>query len=103
VENCGSSRQAAGDNIIQRMHIACWITEATHIRSEYVILIVFPLQQRLHERASMLRYTYFACLVFSETHLPVRPIYEMILLTVGIQLPPSIDIILAQFEGNRCT
>jgi hypothetical protein len=26
--------------------------------SEYVILIAFPLQQSLHERASMLRFTY---------------------------------------------
>jgi hypothetical protein len=31
--------------------------------SEYVILTVFPLQQWLHERASMLRYTYIACFV----------------------------------------
>jgi len=27
------------------------------------MLIAFPLQQRLHERASALRYTYIACLV----------------------------------------
>jgi len=32
-------------------------------QSEYVILISVPLQQRLHERASMLRYSYIACLV----------------------------------------
>jgi len=30
------------------------------------MLIVFPLQQCLHERASMLRYTYFACIVNSK-------------------------------------
>jgi hypothetical protein len=35
---------------------------ATDTHSEYVILITFPLEQRLHERASMLRYTYVACL-----------------------------------------
>ena len=46
-----------------RMRIACWITKAINTRSEYVILIAFPLQQLLHERASMLRYTYTACLV----------------------------------------
>jgi len=40
---------------MMRMHIACWITKATDTHSEYVILIVFPLQQRLRERASMLR------------------------------------------------
>jgi len=30
-----------------------------------LILIAFPLQQRLHERPSMLRYTYIACLFCS--------------------------------------
>jgi len=30
---------------IRRIHIACWITTATNIHSEYVILISFPLQQ----------------------------------------------------------
>jgi hypothetical protein len=45
------------------MRIACWIPKATNRFSEYVILIAFPLQQWLHERASMLRYTCIACLV----------------------------------------
>jgi hypothetical protein len=36
---------------IRLMHIACWITEATNTNSEYVILIDFPLQQRLHKCA----------------------------------------------------
>jgi len=38
---------------IWRMGIACWVTRATDTHSEYVILIAFPLQQWLHERASM--------------------------------------------------
>jgi len=46
-----------------RMRISCWPTKATNTHSEYVIVTAFPLQQRLHERASMLRYTYMACLV----------------------------------------
>ena len=46
-----------------RMRIACWISKATSTHSEYVILFAFPLQQSLHERASMLRYKYIACLV----------------------------------------
>ena len=46
------------------MHIACWITKTTNTHSEYVMLIAFPLQQWLHERASILRYKYIACLVF---------------------------------------
>jgi hypothetical protein len=43
------------------MRFVCWITKATDIHSEYVILIAFPLQQWLRERASMLRYMYAAC------------------------------------------
>jgi hypothetical protein len=48
---------------IQRMRIGCWIPKATDTLSEYVIFIAFPLQQCLHEGASILRYTYDACLV----------------------------------------
>ena len=42
------------------MRIACWIHKATNTHTGCVILIAFSLQQRLHERASMLRYTYIA-------------------------------------------
>jgi len=35
----------------------------THTHSEYVTFIAFPLQQCLHERVLLLRYTYIACLV----------------------------------------
>jgi hypothetical protein len=58
-----------GKNIVERgrpqmiecrMHIACWIPKATDIHSQYVILIAFPLQQFLHESASISRYTYVA-------------------------------------------
>ena len=48
---------------IWRMGIARWIPQATNTHSEYVILIDFPLPQWLHERASILRYTYITCLV----------------------------------------
>jgi hypothetical protein len=48
---------------IRRMCISCWIPKATNTHSQYVILIAFPLQQWLHERASMLRYTYIASLI----------------------------------------
>ena len=34
--------------IIWHMHIACLILKATNTHSEYVILIAFPIQQRLH-------------------------------------------------------
>ena len=59
------TRQVTDDNIIRRMRIACWIPNVTNTHSEYVVLISFPLQQWLHERTSVLRYTYIACLVSS--------------------------------------
>ena len=59
----GRTRQATDDNKIRRMRFACWITKATNTPSEYLILIAFPWQQWLRERASMLRYTYTACVV----------------------------------------
>ena len=58
-----TGRDATNDNLIERMRFACWITKATKTQSEYIILIAFPRQQRLRERASVLRYTYTACVV----------------------------------------
>ena len=43
--------------------IACCITKGTNTRWKHVILIAFPLKQLLQEHASILRYTYIACLV----------------------------------------
>ena len=48
--------------IIRRMRFTRWILKAANTHSEYVILIAFPLQRRLYDRAWMLRYTYIACL-----------------------------------------
>jgi hypothetical protein len=54
------------------MRIACWITKAKNTHSEYVTPIAVPLQQWLHERASMLRHTYIACIVaYGTAHLLV--------------------------------
>ena len=50
---------------IWRMRIANQVPEATNTLSEFVILIDILLQQRLHERGSMLRHRYIACLVYS--------------------------------------
>jgi hypothetical protein len=47
---------------LRDMRIAYWITNATNTHSEYVILALL-LQQWLHERASVLYYTYITCLV----------------------------------------
>jgi hypothetical protein len=48
---------------IWRLRIACLITKATNTHLQYVILIAFPLQQWLQERASILLHTYIDCLV----------------------------------------
>jgi hypothetical protein len=46
--------------IIWRMRIACLLPKATNAHTGCVLLISFPLQQWLHERTSMLRYTHTA-------------------------------------------
>ena len=46
-----------------RMRIRCWIPTVGNTHSEYVMITAFPLQQYFHKLASMLRYTYTACLV----------------------------------------
>jgi len=45
---------------IWRTHFTCWLPKASNTHPEYVILIVFPLIQWLHESASMLPHTYIA-------------------------------------------
>jgi hypothetical protein len=74
VEKYCRAWQATDDNMA---HADCmWITNATKTHSEYIIVIVFALQEWLHERASLLRYTYIVCL-FIESLLskvvPSRP------------------------------
>jgi hypothetical protein len=63
VEKYGRARQATDDNIIGLMLFAWLIAKAKDTHSEYVILIVFPRERWLRERASILRYTCIACLV----------------------------------------
>jgi hypothetical protein len=57
-------------------HVACWISEATRPQAyssaraptptqKHVRLIAFRQQQWFRERASILRYTYIACLLFN--------------------------------------
>jgi hypothetical protein len=62
VEKYGTARRDTDGNIIWRMRFWCRITKAINTYSECVILIAFPLQQWLRERASVLCYTYSACL-----------------------------------------
>jgi hypothetical protein len=51
------------------MRIAFWIPKATnthtHTHTGCVIPVAFPLQQWLHERASVLRYTYVYIVLYT--------------------------------------
>jgi len=60
VEKGGRNKQATDDNIRRRMRLTYWITNATDTYSEFVILTVFPRQQRFHEGDSVLNYTCIA-------------------------------------------
>ena len=42
---------------IWRMRDACWIPKATNTHTGWIMFISSSLQQWLHERASLLRYT----------------------------------------------
>ena len=48
---------------IWRMRFTCWMPKAADTHSEYAILVAFPLQQWLHEGASVLHYEYIVCIV----------------------------------------
>ena len=63
------------------MRVACWTPKAKNTHLEYVILIAFPLQQWLHERASMLRYAYITCLMSENVS-----VYETNMLVLEIKL-----------------
>jgi hypothetical protein len=68
VEKCSGDWGATNDDTIWRIRVVCWISKATctdaHAHTDKcVILITFPRQQWFSERASLLRYTYFFCLV----------------------------------------
>jgi hypothetical protein len=45
------------------MRISRRVPKAANTHTEYVTLIAFPQQQWLHERTSVLHYTYVACFV----------------------------------------
>jgi len=64
VEKYCTARQATGDNMIQYMHIACWITKAKDtpgMCNNYCISTA----TMVTEMHLSIFYTYTACLVFS--------------------------------------
>jgi len=65
MEKYRTARQTTDDNIIRSLRTEYWKPKATNKHSEYVILITLLRQKSLHKRASKLRYTYTAHLVFN--------------------------------------
>jgi hypothetical protein len=63
VEKYFTAWQTTDYNIIRRMRIACEIPKATNANAERVILIAFPWQQYLKERAAVLLYTCISSLI----------------------------------------
>ena len=59
----GKARQATDENIIRRMPVQSWIKKAKNTQIKYMIVIAFPWQQWLCDRASVLRFMYIACVV----------------------------------------
>jgi len=66
-------------NIVEqgRPHAHCVLDNSGHTHSLYVILIAFPLQQWLHKRASMLRYAWIACLIYTWLHCPALTAHRL--------------------------
>ena len=81
MEKYGSAGQATSDNM-SSMYIECGITKAIDTHSECVMLIAFPWQQWLCERASMLfTRTHIACLFIVQY---VEDMFEFCCLTSSI-------------------
>ena len=59
------------------MCVSCCTPKTTHTHSEYVMLIAFPLQQWLHQQASIFLHTYIVCLCskFLSSQLLLRSLY----------------------------
>jgi hypothetical protein len=62
VEKYGTATQATRGNIKWRMRFVRWINKTTDTHSECVTLIAFPRLQLLHQRVSVLGYSYTVCL-----------------------------------------
>jgi hypothetical protein len=75
----GRAREATDDNLIGRMRIVRLITTATNTHLKYVILIIFPRQQWLSERSSMLVYSTLSCLMeYQQTYLLKKVLFVRI-------------------------
>jgi len=63
VEKYHRTGQATDGDVIRHTRFACWITKATNMRSEYVILIAFHGNNGYASAPKCYVNTYNACLV----------------------------------------
>jgi len=75
---------------VWRMAITCCITKATNTHLEYAILMAFPPQQCLHERASLLSFMYITCLVEPCSNAVLWNIAILLLWNCGTVSPTSL-------------
>jgi hypothetical protein len=61
VEKYCRAGQATDDHEIRHVRFAFRLTTGTNTHLEYVIRIPFPQQKWLHERASILHFTFIVC------------------------------------------
>jgi hypothetical protein len=80
------------------MRTARWITKATDAHSEYVVLIAFPLQQWLHERASMLRYTHSLVNLQRRQKYLARTARCMVTTPTELSLPTALNECFSTFQ-----
>jgi hypothetical protein len=83
VEKYDTARHLRDDNIIWRMRISCLITKATNTHSDYETFIVFPLQQWLHERASVRKLPLLSS--FKNTRRHNIPQFKLTLAVLGVK------------------
>jgi hypothetical protein len=74
------------------MRIACCIPKTTNLLSAYVMLIVFPLQQCVHECSSVLHYSTLSALLHLSTHSYLYKNKEN-----------SVGGVCSRHGGNECT
>jgi len=83
------------------MRVAWWLPKATNTHSECAMLIAFPQQQLLKERASMLRYTLL--LHYDKV---VKLFYARLVLLCDFELNYRLQVPLVRYEsklqGGNC-
>ena len=121
VEKPCTTRETTDNNKLWGMRVAWWISKATNICAEYVILITFPRQEWLRQGALMLCYTCTACLVLEtrksshlyrqlfsiqrlateETFTRVRLIWPAILCLIKFKPRTSTTVVNSSLRGTQ--